>query len=1671
MSTTAMASLAIDNRILRTASFPDLAKYYKQVLARIENERVTDYLLAGLATDALPFRSVSVWIAGFADAASISKALRYDESAGVRRLAIKRFARCLRSEKQMTAVLDAVGGISGLVKLFAELSVHDVQSFCEALGHTCTWIVAQDKRRALLTQFAQALISEANPDTRTFIKFYANIVPACTIDFVRAWEANEGFPRAGGRWMDHAHYKHTRERCIRQLSANNGKNFKFKYFENVFNELPPLPASKYLSQSMLYSLEVLEFLGEHPDIEMLRDDINNNIFVPLMRRLNKRGAPHAVRAKVLRAMIKALKVRVHDVGIVDMNQHGPLRNVVSCWNGDSEAYQQLLLDVMHLVPGTQRHVALDRVGTLLSLIRKSLRYKLLALATKHLKPLATDLDDDSALSRLGPWPSNIFALLPSEDALSLLRRLIQLRPNEAWSADIFTSLLPEHASSLLRELLTLRPGGDFIHWNPLFRGSGDSVFAIEHNRDVALLQLFVAPASAERDQGWRVVMDEQRKEAARAREQSDRATWIRSAIRCSVASGSLNHYEEIVVWLRRFNRDPLTVKEIYNGANIRPGSADRLLSGVPTQPSKSSSAIGQVVADVQHGNRIMLLLLETAFQALREPSFQPSDWFSVLAVFRAVVEHRISRANEVQDELELSDQRMYEILWKDTLQTLLTAEEQCLMDEHQKLAVQQPVGISGRLDLSWPEYSIRFPQARFLNDLSRGRNEIWEKDRGAQDPNVLSLPAPFPRGLSFQHVLRCRSFKGCAGHLPYLESRAEGLVFMQSSVALSGLPTDQITRKAIGEQVDDYNQALEFYVSAGADEDERRRRKVRAWAHAIGPLSKPRGMSAFQAKLFWQSSFTKIFPAIDEETVVVPPRPDPTVPQAEDPQEPTEWHPDPDPSQWTMKPAPLEAACVDLMLQPFRAPLEHDALMLGVLEPTTPAITRKAFWHESEDRPMKSITPAGREGLLALGLMLINSKCCSSKRLFSKPFPSAEDARFPAMYLDEEFLEREEISEQTGFEILERLSKDAPLTLVAELCEAMLISLGSGDDPRRGYEDETLRLLKILVESDRPDLALNLVRKVVIDRPDASSWHRHMLTPGLFNRLKSQQARQFLQTVEKDIANRLHQQAQRKAVEDGEQAKTSSPMVKVTTVTALAQLLAKATFVNAAEIVDFLVDILSNAHHPDICVAIIQSLTDILRSTRHETVRAKVIDALEVRAVPIASSMNERSPMTEADWQNAEAKIEIPEVNEPQSKSLQPVLRAIIDAYGSLKGDTVPQMYRRILLPILDASAANNRRWMRLFLRKHQLHCNVLDLPPLPPKPSFLPELIKHDVQEQRQEVFHAWGQAVMLNLNPSLDVFNVNNAITSNKDIRASNGGRHWLSLWRNRGMSALSLCGTQLHQYLTTPNTGGIGPLPTPLIQDLVFRQLEFTITDYDTHSPQYEHIIRQLAHPLHKTREWEETWTANVRPLIAHVVEKVESLRTPAWQRQSHRVPATLPETFHLRLWLLTWPGWDLSYLRDPDHEDKVATFATELGSILTALAQSGKPYHTHFASIKDAALSIHPQDFASVALHFGTTDGETLELRDYLAVEIAEALVQKVVEPEGGTAERKASVARDVRAMVARWCDSADETVRMAGIRTKRVFEAQRRVGMGWLWEGRGLKGTTEAPSWWWGDGRG
>jgi hypothetical protein len=54
----------------------------------------------------------------------------------------------------------------------------------------------------------------------------------------------------------------------------------------------------------------------------------------------------------------------------------------------------------------------------------------------------------------------------------------------------------------------------------------------------------------------------------------------------------------------------------------------------------------------------------------------------------------------------------------------------------------------------------------------------------------------------------------------------------------------------------------------------------------------------------------------------------------------------------------------------------------------------------------------------------------------------------------------------------------------------------------------------------------------------------------------------------------------------------------------------------------------------------------ILRQTASPDVQESILKILEQHAIPIASALNERNPIREQDWNDAETDLTLPEVND-----------------------------------------------------------------------------------------------------------------------------------------------------------------------------------------------------------------------------------------------------------------------------------------------------------------------------------------------------------------------------------------------------------------------------------------
>ena len=260
---------------------------------------------------------------------------------------------------------------------------------------------------------------------------------------------------------------------------------------------------------------------------------------------------------------------------------------------------------------------------------------------------------------------------------------------------------------------------------------------------------------------------------------------------------------------------------------------------------------------------------------------------------------------------------------------------------------------------------------RFIDELAKERNTLWENYRPTVHPAVVTLPQPWTRGLPIQRLLPFEiKGSGYKDGMPFVLYRAESIVFVESSFALAGPPTDSEAKDAIGLFVDDYSTALRFYSNAYHEGAERDIKVQKAWDYAFNDLGGKR-MTQLEALYFWKAIFKRAGLDMPHVNFELPKRPDPILPPAND-LEPNEWNPDPEPQRWTLEPREVTTTCLDSLLNPTSHGLLTEHSKLDYEAPVTVLVEQKPCWDNIGNRRL--IPPKTREALIAAALLYLNSK-------------------------------------------------------------------------------------------------------------------------------------------------------------------------------------------------------------------------------------------------------------------------------------------------------------------------------------------------------------------------------------------------------------------------------------------------------------------------------------------------------------------------------------------------------------------------------------------------------------------------------------------------------------------------------------------------------------------------
>lgn len=1236
-----MATSILDETALCRMTEAEIAQYFLALRKHHQDESITAALTASTSHERIPPTCLCVWLSASQCNTALLHALQQTYSTRLRKSAVRRFRHVMASPS-WDRLWTTFGALPGMLRLLQNSSVESVRTMSMALGK-CGRGARSLAREARLDDLVRALLPSYYPDValksadpRHLVRYYAHVVPACSPDFVRSVVGDPENPlsrHVSDKAVLSCHPTLVQEVHFQSLLVAERDALMLRYCHQgrvLFMQKPPrMSEQPNFTATMLYSLKVLRAVDHGDVIHTL--DLNTfvkDLCASLTSRLLKRKADWTLVKEVFELVLSCLKAQLEKSASPEGATWDTISTLIpiyaKAWSEQPAGFESVLSRLLEMVKPKYFHVQ-----HYLDAVPRTQRYSLLRILLRFAGGDIDKIEELESLRGFG-WTAAMLSTLDVNHALQLLQRLLKVFPKHNFLA----------TSDSARSILNLAPNADT-------EGSGG------HGHPLLLLALLQSRTMTRTEVtsfDLEKTVEKFKTASARSREQPERAHLARTAIFYSVASGSLPTLKTTLLWARRFVRDPLSIQHVFGGGTVNVKELIALLSGIP-DPVEKAVSLTQVQGLVEEANTILLELFDTLCIAAKEPFYQMNIWSRVLALYSEVTEYRLHKLKPLCKTLECSGEDGYNAVLNNTIHMLVEIERRSLESGRESVGVRTFLGPLG-WQRSWEQHSLpveslsqRLAVYRFVDDLARARDALWKGLRLDANPDVADIPKPWSRGLPIQALTKLMTLwsldelpEGVS--MPFLDERVRQIVFMNLEDASAPLPDDNDMICMLLDFQDNYVEALRFLMLREVHADERDKTFLRAFQHGVHMFQNTRttptvalrtmrqvAMRAFSRNL----PLPNTFPTMSENSPCCP-----ILPVDIEPGLVTEWDPSTGlPEQ--IESESLEPVAFDYFIQHRHVatgdlPSDLDLSPAGGLghgssgvlpqsykdiikkAGTTESFTPAAVWKPSLD--VRALPPPVLEGLIASALLYLDSPNTATARLLSTPFPSQDSVRFPALFLDADCLSSSTYSPPKAVEILSKLLDRIPATLL-DLLNTRTTSTDLLDFRAR-------EILLLLMRSDRPHLACSSIAEAIIEQPEASSWHRTLLSQKYLRRLSASDALSFFTSFTSAILDKLKQQtnrAQASVESPGSGETTATPtesLVKVTTIKMLVKLLKYADFVPADTSFNVLNRLVSEASHIDIRVGTVESLLDILSkaTTDHDSDRALESVSVLERVIP-----------------------------------------------------------------------------------------------------------------------------------------------------------------------------------------------------------------------------------------------------------------------------------------------------------------------------------------------------------------------------------------------------------------------------------------------------------------------
>ncbi|KAI1208203.1 uncharacterized protein F4807DRAFT_156078 [Annulohypoxylon truncatum] len=560
------------------------------------------------------------------------------------------------------------------------------------------------------------------------------------------------------------------------------------------------------------------------------------------------------------------------------------------------------------------------------------------------------------------------------------------------------------------------------------------------------------------------------------------ARWIHSAIRLSIASGSLFLCEDTVFWARQFDGGSPFAQKLLSVNTLLSCESLDILSGIYRPLLAHSPSSSQLRENVERADRVLMQYVNMLVLCYESTSIFTHGELDVSLLPSNVIQRRQERLHAFKMGIRLSDDEIYNSVWKPSICMLLDVERLLLKLGDRYPSLNNVWGPLRHLSLPTnPDLHVR----KFLDVLGESRDKLWREYRMETYPIVRGLEAPWPKGLPIQDLVPCKFLAW--KDMPYVESRAEAVLFAPRKIMRSLIPMGAEERAAIGPFVDDFIFALHVFVSAVDEGPERESRILQAWNHAVANFTDER-MSKKHAVWYWRYFFSLVrnikLPHLIASLFQVS---DLELSEHDRSGITIEWGPNLKHVQFSRMstmvelPGKLPKSCLDCMLMVHRIGSSENVRSPFV---TTQVPSMSSIWDVWSSGG--SIPSGEADCMVATTVAFLDAVYGSNLSLFEQPFPSENDNRFPDLRLDENFLKDEGSLAKTSsvLQILKRLEPCIPLLLSQGLARSIWKRLYAGGKKDSEILKAAVGAAKILSQGDNPDAANEFIIRGILKYQD-----------------------------------------------------------------------------------------------------------------------------------------------------------------------------------------------------------------------------------------------------------------------------------------------------------------------------------------------------------------------------------------------------------------------------------------------------------------------------------------------------------------------------------------------------------------------------------------------------------